>query len=101
MGASLDRNGPDGKRRVILDLPNSDIEIVQCSTYDCFVSYTLIFGHNENRMEGNENVVDTMRRKARELVAADHPHTGLEDGYTWRGAEKGWLSKKAAKAAGL
>lgn len=38
MGASLDKNGPDGKRRVFLDLPNSEIEIVECSTGDCFVT---------------------------------------------------------------
>jgi hypothetical protein len=101
MGASLDRNGADGKRRVLADLPSCEIEILACSTDDCFVSYTLVYGQNEIRMEGNESVVDLMRRKARELVAASHPHTDLEEGYTWGGTRKGWLSKKAAKAAGL
>ena len=101
MGASLDRNGPDGKRRVFLDSPNSEIEIVACSTDDCFVSYTLVYGQNEIGMEGKENVVETMRRKARELVAITHPHTDSEGGYTWGGTRRGWLNKEAARAAGL
>jgi hypothetical protein len=51
-------------------------------------------------MVGNENNLDIMRRKARELLNAHHPHTRMVD-YVWAGPEKGWLDREMATAAGL
>jgi len=58
------------------------------------------YGQTEIRMVDGENNIDIMRRKAKELLKASHPHTRMVD-YVWAGAEKGWLDREAATAAGL
>jgi hypothetical protein len=61
----------------------------------------LSYGQAENRMVGNENNLDVIRRKAQELINKRHPHPLLDDAYVWGGPEKGCLDKEAARAAGL
>jgi hypothetical protein len=55
----------------------------------CSISYVLSYGQIENRMVGNENNLDIMRRKAQTLIAERHPHPLLDDTYVWGGPEKG------------
>jgi hypothetical protein len=45
-------------------------------------------------------VLDVMRRKANDLIAASHP-THFITVYIWGGTENGWLDRNQAKAAGL
>jgi hypothetical protein len=99
MAAMLVKNGPDGKPipSVLADL--SESEKIECTAFrSCPASYTLAYGKSEIRMVGGENNIDIMRRKAKELLNANHPHTGMAD-QVW--TEKGWLDREAATAAGL
>jgi hypothetical protein len=101
MAAMLAKNQWDRKPipSVLADLRES--EKIGCTAFpDCPASYTLAYGQVENRMVGNENNIDIMRRKATELLKANHPHTRMVD-YVWAGPEKGWLNREAATAAGL
>ena len=101
MAAMLVKNQWDRKPipSVLADLHES--EKISCTAFpDCLASYTLAYGQVENRMVGHENNLDIMRRKARELLNAYHPHTLMVD-YVWAGPEKGWLDREMATAAGL
>jgi hypothetical protein len=101
MAAMLVKNQWDRKPipSMLADLRES--EKISCTAFpDCLASYTLAYGQVENRMVGHENNLDIMRRKARELLNAHHPHTRMVD-YVWAGPEKGWLDREMATAAGL
>lgn len=99
MAAMLERNGADGRPVADPGLPVK--EVLTCDVGACPISYTLAYGQVENRMVGNENNLDIMRRKAHEVIANNHPHPFFDDTYVWGGPEKGWLNREAAKAAGL
>jgi hypothetical protein len=101
MAAMLVKNQWDRKPipSVLADLRES--EKIDCTTFPgCPASYTLAYGQTEVRMVNGENNIDIMRRKAKELLKASHPHTRMVD-YVWAGPEKGWLDREAATAAGL
>lgn len=94
----LDKNDASGKPIVLPDsLTNS--EILKCER-DCPFSYTLAYGAGENRIEDGENVLDLLRREARNRIRYDHP-LHLNDTYVWGGPKKGWLGREQAAAAGL
>jgi hypothetical protein len=101
MAAMLVKNQWDRKSipSVLADLRES--EKIDCTAFpDCLASYTLAYGQTEIRMVDGENNIDIMRRKAKELLKAGHPHTRMVD-YVWAGPEMGWLDREAATAAGL
>jgi hypothetical protein len=99
MAAILEKNNLSGKPTVLPDsLTNS--EALSCTSRSCQVSYTLAWGVGENRIEGSENVLDVMRRKARVLLEEEHPVHGT-DTYVWGGVKNGWLDREQARAAGL
>lgn len=101
MAAMLVKNQRDGKPipSVLADLRESG-KVVCTAFPGCPASYTLAYGQIENRMVGDENNLDIMRRKAKELLNANHPHILMVD-YVWAGPEKGWLDREEATAAGL
>jgi hypothetical protein len=99
MAAYLSRSGADGKPFGNPGLPVN--ETLTCTIGACPISYVLSYGQAENRMVGNENNLDIMRNKAKELIAKRHPHPSFDDAYVWGGPEKGWLDKEAANAAGI
>jgi hypothetical protein len=101
MAAMLVKNQPDGKPRPVVLADLRESEKIECTAFPaCPASYTLAYGQVENRMVGNENNLDIMRCKAKELLKANHPHTQMVD-YVWAGPEKGWLDREAATAAAL
>jgi hypothetical protein len=99
MAAILEKNGADGKPLVNPGLPAN--EILNCPEKLCHVSFALAYGQTENRMEGNQNVLDVIRRTASEMVRQDHPHWQVDNSYIWGGIKLGWLDREKAKAAGL
>src|SRR5271155_136339 len=98
MAAMLEKNGADGKPIVDPGLPAN--EVVNCPVRFCSISYTLAYGQTENRTEGNQNVLDLLRREALKKVTISHPHTRGDDPYVWGGTKLGWLNKDEAKAVG-
>jgi hypothetical protein len=100
MAAMLDRNGPDGKPMAYPRFAKN--ELVPCQVQGCRVSYTLAYGQVENRMEGNQNILDAIRRTASALVKADHPHVPIVGAtYVWGGLKLEWLDRDQANAAGM
>ena len=99
MAAMLVKNQDDGKPipNVFADLRDS--EKISCTASSgCWASYTLACGQTEVR---DENILDIMRRKARELLKANHPHSLMVDDYLWGEPQKGWIDNEAATKAGL
>jgi hypothetical protein len=101
MAALLSKNDVNGKPIAYSDLPAN--EVLKCPVRFCEVSFTLSYGYAENRMEGNQNVLDVILSTAREKVESSHPHSllGDDEPYIWGGIERGWLDKEQAKAAGI
>lgn len=99
MAAILEKNNLSGKPTVLPDsLTNS--EVLKCESGLCQVSYTLAYGAGEHRMQEGHNVIDVMRQKANNLIAASHPKHEV-DTHVWGGIHKGWLDRERARAAGL
>lgn len=97
MAAILEKNRPDGKPIV---LPNGvEIsEIIQCP--GCSQSHTLAYGAAENRIQDEQNVVETFPKAARALLAEIHPMHDVEM-YVWGGLNRGWLDREQATAVGM
>jgi len=99
MAAMLEKNDLSGKPIVPPDsLTNS--KVLKCDSGLCQVSYTLVYGAGENRIQEGHNVLDVMRHKANDLIADSHPLHDVET-YVWGGIHKGWLDREQARAAGL
>lgn len=99
MAAFLIRTTLGGKPTVLPDSLTNKEEL-NCADHFCQVSYILAHDAAENRMEEGQNVLDLMRRKAKDLIANGHPMHFVTV-YLWGGIRNGWLDRKQAKAAGL
>src|SRR6266446_1959276 len=99
MAALLSRSGADGKPYGNPGLPVN--ETLTCSVGACSISYVLSYGQVENRMVGNENNLDIMRRKARELITQRHPHPLFDETYVWGRTRKRMVGQGSCESGGI
>jgi hypothetical protein len=88
-------------RRAVLRSDQWQGRIEPAHVLECLTGTDVAYGQMEYRIEGNQDVLDVVRRTTLEKVTDSHLHSRNDDSYVWGGIELGRLDTVRATAAGI